>query len=165
MAAGAGPAAEETTDFSQIYGSGQLAIRSVTFSNRADGTSVAEVGARDAVTMRVEYECRVPEVADPVVDVLVRDADGIFFQTTNAECGQLFEPLRGTGIIEVVFDRVPANNQRLLFFVAVMNGRTKEIYDWKRNIPLHVSSASSGQGRVHLACHWTVRPHHLAALT
>lgn len=143
------------TDFNTIYGSGKVVITGARFLD-AQGRATAEVASGEPITLQIDYTCRAAQVSEPIVDVLVRDRDGIFFQGTNLQHGDSLGTLRGQGHIEVEFGSLPASSQRLLFTIAIIDPETKEIFDWKRNIPLWVHGHRITQGRIHLDCDWRV---------
>jgi hypothetical protein len=143
------------TDFNKIYGSGKVAITGARFLD-ADGRETAELACGRPVTLQVDYSCRASQVSEPILDVMVCDRDGILFQGTNLQHGDSLGTLHGQGHIQVVFGSLPASSQRLLFTVAIMDGETKEVFDWKRNISLSVQGRRITQGRIHLDCDWRV---------
>jgi lipopolysaccharide transport system ATP-binding protein len=141
------------TDFNTIYGSGKVAITGARFLDVHRGETT-EVSCGQPITLELDYVCNTVQVAEPIVDVLVRDRDGIFFQGTNLQAGYSLGMLRGQGHIEVNFAAIPASNQRLFFTIAIMDAETKEVFDWKRNIPLSVRGRRITQGRIDLDCDW-----------
>jgi lipopolysaccharide transport system ATP-binding protein len=151
-----GPGEFQGAPFSQVYGSGKVRITGVSFVDKTN-CPVTQIGTGEPVTMRVNYECSAAEIEHPLIDVVIRDREGVFFQGTNLAHGHPLENLKGCGSIDVSFASLPANTPHLLFYLAILNGRTKEVYDWKRNIPLGVSGVSSCQGRVRLQCAWSLR--------
>jgi lipopolysaccharide transport system ATP-binding protein len=143
------------TNFNTIYGTGKVAITGARFLD-AEGRETAELASGQPVTLQVDYSCLIAEVSEPVIDVVVYDRDGIFFQGTNLQDGHSLGTLHGRGHIEVEFGSLPASSQRLLFTIAIIDPETKEVLDWKRNIPLWVRGRLITQGRIHLDCDWRV---------
>lgn len=146
---------DASTDFNSIYGSGKLAIRSVQFVD-ADGNEVQECRANEPILVRIGYECLAGEIVNPLVDILIRDQVGVYFQGTNLTYEHQLGTLEGTGFIEIGFDSLLSNNDQLSFFIAIMNQRTREVYDWKRNIPLRLIGNAGSHGRVLLHCQWSI---------
>ncbi|MGH8614893.1 MAG: hypothetical protein ACREYF_23430, partial [Gammaproteobacteria bacterium] len=68
--------------------------------------------------------------------------------------------LRGNGCVDVVFESIPANDTKLFFSFTLMDARTAEIYDWKRNVPLRIRGNPKQQGRISLTCSWRFRARH-----
>jgi lipopolysaccharide transport system ATP-binding protein len=146
---------EEGTDFGTTYGSGKLIIESVSFLDK-DGNKINEIQSGDSVTLRVAFNCTVPDISDPHVDVVIRDREGDFFQGTNLIYGRHLGVLPSKGMIDIKFNSIPANNERLRFYVTILNDKTREVYDWKRHIPLKVKGIPGSHGRVQLQCQWSV---------
>lgn len=147
--------AHDGSDFSQIYGSGKLVIQSVYFLDD-NGNKVDEIQSGQPVTLRIAFECNSIEISNPHVDIVIRDREGEFFQGTNFNYNQQLGVLPEKGVIDVHFDAIPANNERLRFYITILNERTKEVYDWKRHIPLLVKGMKGSHGRVQLKCDWNV---------
>lgn len=136
-------------EFQKISGSGKVLMKRVLFIDEA-GREISETHVGQPVTLRIEYECAVAGKVPTVVDIHIKDQGGVFFHDPHAiEC----EGLTGRGYIDVVFDSMPANNQRLLFSIALMGLGTWETYHWKCDIPLAVHGSPNSRGRVHLF--WT----------
>lgn len=136
-------------EFQKISGSGKVLMKRVLFIDEA-GQEISETHVGRPVTLRIEYECAVAGKVPTVVDIHIKDQGGVFFHDPHAiEC----EGLTGRGYIDVVFDSMPANNQRLLFSIALMGLGTWETYHWKCDIPLAVHGGPNSRGRVHLF--WT----------
>lgn len=145
---------EGQTDFNTIYGNGKVAIKGARFLSE-EGMVTTQISPGASVVLEVDYQCHVESLKDPVMDILIRDREGVFFQNTSEACGAKLGTLQGRGKIHVSFDSVPANNQTLIFSVAMIDSRTKEILDWKRNICLHVSGSPGAHGRIHMQCRWS----------
>jgi lipopolysaccharide transport system ATP-binding protein len=142
-------------DFSKIYGSGKLIIQSVIFLD-TDGKQIDEIHSGQPLNLRIAFECKEDEINDPHVDIVIRDREGDFFQGTNFSYGQSLGILPKKGVIDINFQSIPANNERLRFYITILNDQTREVYDWKRHIPLKVKGLPGSHGRVKLQCNWTV---------
>jgi lipopolysaccharide transport system ATP-binding protein len=146
---------EETgkVDFKRIFGSGKMAITGARFLD-TEGNEIAEITSGEPVVLKIDYTCFTGSITEPLVDVLIRDRDGIFFQATNLQNGFNLGTLRNRGHIQIAFAPLWLSSQRLFFTIAIMDPQTKELIDWKRNIPLWVRGNHITQGRVHLDCDW-----------
>ena len=82
-----------------------------------------------------------------MVDIHIKDQGGVFFHDAHAI---EYNELKGQGCIDVIFDSIPANNQRLLFSIALMGLGSWETYDWKCDVPLVVHGSPNSRGRIHL---------------
>lgn len=145
----------ERTDWSSVYGSGKLAFTGARFHDH-NGDEVTEINVSDAVTLMVDYELR-ETIGDPLlIDVLIRDRDGVVFQGTNEHSGIIFENLNKHGRFEFELGQLPINVDYLDFFVVAMSMSSKEVYDWKRNIRLHIRRIASQHGKLVLPVRWSV---------
>jgi lipopolysaccharide transport system ATP-binding protein len=135
-----------------VLGNGKVLLRRATFLDEM-AKEITELRAGDPLTLRLEYECPTTEAVPSVVDIIIKDQSGTFFHHPSAvECGWL----SGHGYIDVNFESIPANNQRLLFSIAIMGPDSRETYDWKRRLPLAVHGMPGYHGRVHLSYDWKV---------
>jgi lipopolysaccharide transport system ATP-binding protein len=131
----------------EVYGTGKVVVRRVVFLDQSEN-EVSEIPAGEPVTLRVEYECALAEPVPTVVDFIIRDQGGVFYHDPNAvEC----EELSGRGYVDIMFASIPANNQRLFFSICLVGFGSREIFDWKRRIPLMVHGTSRNHGRVYLS--------------
>jgi ABC-type polysaccharide/polyol phosphate transport system ATPase subunit len=138
-----------------VNGNGKVVVREIVFLG-ASGTPVTEIRSGEPLTLRLVYDCRGSIAMPTVVQVHIKDQSGVFFHHPHAV---EIKNLKGTGNIDVSFDAIPANNQRLLFSVALYEMRSRELFDWKPDIPLIVNGVASSRGRVHLSFRSTVTPH------
>jgi lipopolysaccharide transport system ATP-binding protein len=142
----------DSEEFQRISGSGKVIMSRVSFLDET-GREITETCAGKPLTLRLQYECAVPEKVPTVVDIYIKDQGGVFFHDPHMiEC----DGLEGQGYIDVMFESIPANNQRLFFSVALMGLDSRETYHWKSNIPLSVHGTPSSLGRVHLSFDWKV---------
>ncbi len=136
----------EREELQQVRGSGKVKMKRITFLDET-GTEVTKIRAGDPLTLRVEYECVPNEVFPTVVDIYIKDQSGVFFHDPHAvECGGL----EGRGYVDVNFESIPANNQRLFFSICLLRLGSWEIFDWRSHIPIAVHGSPDSQGRVHL---------------
>jgi homopolymeric O-antigen transport system ATP-binding protein len=139
--------APEEDDDSDVCGSGKVVVRRVVFLDQSEN-EVNEIPAGEPVTLRIEYECALAEPVPTIVDFIIRDESGVFYHDPNAvEC----EELSGRGYVDIMFESIPANNQRLFFSICLTGIGSHEMFDWKRRIPLTVHGAPHNQGRVYLS--------------
>jgi homopolymeric O-antigen transport system ATP-binding protein len=132
-----------------VCGNGKVAIKRVVFLDQME-KEITEIRAGDPVTLRLEYECATGEAVSSSVDISISDQSGTFFHDQNVV---VCERLGGQGYIDVMFESMPANNQRLFFSICLNGPDSREMFDWKRRIPLTVHGAVSNLGRVYLAFH------------
>jgi lipopolysaccharide transport system ATP-binding protein len=138
--------------FEKACGSGKVIITRISFLDTI-GREVSEISAGASVTLRIQYECASSEAVPTAVDVYIKDQGGVFFHDPHAaEC----EDLAGRGCIDVMFEAIPANNQRLFFSIGLMGLDSWEQYDWKSGFPLTVHGTPRSQGRVDLSFDWKV---------
>jgi lipopolysaccharide transport system ATP-binding protein len=134
--------------FDQVCGTGRVRIRRVLFVDRF-GREITETRSGQPVTVRIEYAC-VPGPAWPTfVDIHIKDQGGVFYHDPHAA---ELRQLSGRGYIDVCYHSMPANNQRLLFSIALCGIDNWELYDWKCDLPLTVEGSPGSQGRIYLTC-------------
>jgi lipopolysaccharide transport system ATP-binding protein len=142
----------ESGGLERVCGSGKVSIKRVVFLDRA-GNEVREMHAGESVTLRLEYKCAVADVVPTIVDIHIKDQAGVFFHNPHA---LEHARLQGQGCIDILFESIPANNQRLFFSIALTSLGSLELLDWKCDIPLTVYGNPGVQGRVYLCCHGKV---------
>ena len=87
---------------------------------------IEETRAGRPLVFGYSMNCQFPDRIPTLVDIHIKDQGGVFFHDPHMiEC----EGLRGSGYIDVMFDSIPANNQRLLFSISLMGLNT-----WERTI-------------------------------
>jgi lipopolysaccharide transport system ATP-binding protein len=146
--------AKEGTDWSRVYGSGKVVLTAARFRN-TEGVEVTSINAGDAVTLEIDFERRADLDVPPVLDVVIRDREGVLYQGTNVTNGQPFL-MRAprAGRFSVSFSSLPANTDYMDFFIVVLNPKTTEVYDWKRYVRLKIRRSGTQQGRLVLAAKW-----------
>jgi hypothetical protein len=105
--------------------------------------------------LALDYECPNGLVSDATLDVAIRDKEGTLFQGTNEAFGRSFGRLHRRGRLAVRFETMPANGAEIQFFVTILNGRTAEVYDWKRHITLRIEKNPKLLGRIAVPVDWT----------
>jgi hypothetical protein len=143
------------TDWSKVYGSGKVILKNATFLNSA-GHIIDRVGPGERFSLAIDFECPGEAVDDGVLDLIIRDKEGVLFQGTSLNYGTDFGRLPREGRFLVAFESVPANAQELQFFFALLSHRTAEVYDWKRHIHLKMTNNSKLTGRLALRTQWAV---------
>ena len=139
--------APDSLETRELCGNGKVIMKRVVFLDQMKN-EITEMQAGDPVTLRLEYECASPEAVPTATDIIIKDQSGAFFHDQNAvKC----ERLSGQGCIDVMFESIPANSQRLFFSICLLGLESREIFDWKRNIPLTVHGTSQNRGRVYLS--------------
>jgi lipopolysaccharide transport system ATP-binding protein len=137
----------EAGGIQKLKGSGKVVMKRVLFLDE-EQREITETQTGRPLTLRLEYECKVPEKVPTLVDLHIKDQGGVFFHDPHMiEC----EELKDGGYIDVMFDAMPANNQRLLFSIALMGLGTWEMYHWVCDVPLVVHGVPSSRGRIHLS--------------
>lgn len=145
--------ANERTDWSRVYGSGRIVFTGARFRN-TDGQEVSTIDAGDAVTLEIDYERRAKLFEPPVLDVVVRDCEGLIYQGTNADNRQPFGELASRGQFHVHFDGIPVNSEYIDFFFCALDKRSAEVFDWKRNVRLSINRHATSQGKLYLRTLW-----------
>jgi homopolymeric O-antigen transport system ATP-binding protein len=142
----------ESGEIAKIRGNGKVIMTRIVFLDEAE-REITEMRAGAKVTLRIDYECAAAAVLPTVVDIYIKDQAGVFFHDPHAvECGDL----NGRGCIDVAFESMPANNQRLFFSIALSRLGSWELFDWKSHIPLTVHGTPRSQGRIYLSFDWKV---------
>jgi hypothetical protein len=146
--------ADERTDWSQIHGSGKIVFTAARFRN-ASGVEVTTIDVGDAVTLEIDYERRAVLNSSPVLDIVIRDREGLVYQGTNLLSNQPFALLKSKGCFQVHFQNVPVMSTHVDFFFAVMDQQTSELFDWKRNLRLNIRGTRAQQGRIAIDTEWS----------
>lgn len=154
MAAPGSGADNESTEWSKVYGSGKVALTKGRFFDEA-GRPIDQIRPGDTFTVVLDYECPQTDVNDGVLDVVIRDNEGVLFQGTSKNYGIAFGNLLRRGQFSITFEKLPANSSPLLFSFALVSGQSGEFYDWKRRISLQVATIPHLTGRLALAVHWS----------
>jgi lipopolysaccharide transport system ATP-binding protein len=142
-------------DWSRALGTGRVRLVGSKFLN-ARNEEVTEINVGDSVTMVVEYERSGSPVNNAILDVVIRDNMQMVFQGTNALSGHTFGSLPEKGKFHIHFDSIPANVDKLDFFVTIHDGDTMEIFDWKRHLTLGVKRCALHNSALVLRTTWSV---------
>jgi lipopolysaccharide transport system ATP-binding protein len=105
--------AGELTDWSKVYGSGKVLLKNATFINDA-GEEIDEMRPGDPFSVAVGYECPGEDIDDAVLDIMIRDKEGILFQGSSADYGVDFGRLPRAGRFFITFDCLPSNSPDML---------------------------------------------------
>jgi lipopolysaccharide transport system ATP-binding protein len=142
------------------HGSGRVILLKAMFV-RPTGETIEQIRAGDPFSLILEFVCPAaangPAIDDAVLDLTIRDGEGLLFQGTSRDYGVDFGRLPARGSMVISFETIPANSRELLFDFAILSGRTAEVYDWKRQLRLVVQSEPRLSGRLALAVHWSTR--------
>jgi lipopolysaccharide transport system ATP-binding protein len=141
--------------WSDATGTGKIKFCGFQFLN-AFNELVTEINAGEAVTLVLDYESHAANVRNPVIDLVVRDNTQVVYQGTNVSSGQSFDSVPERGKFRVHFDTMPINADRLEFSVALFDGETMELFDWKRHIALGVNRNPLFNGALVLPTTWSV---------
>ena len=142
-------------DWSTTLGSGKIRFVGSRFLN-AKNEAVSEIDVGEPITLALQYQSRSVAVKGAVLDVVVRDLEGILYQGTSALAGKTFADFRDEGELRIQFAYLPVNTDYLNFSVALLDESTHEVYDWKRNMRLSVRRSGSHSGRLVLPTKWTM---------
>ncbi|HNX05833.1 MAG TPA: hypothetical protein PKI32_10040, partial [Opitutales bacterium] len=153
MAVGSLNAQGEQPEWGRVCGTGKIAICAARFLN-SKGEPTQKIASCDPVDLVVDYECRHAAPLPAVLDVLVRDFDGTFYQGSSNDFGVNLDAVTGKGSIVLHFKRLNSNSPVLSFFFTLMNPDTQEFYDWKRNLKLSIGVNPVVNGRVVLDVDW-----------
>lgn len=129
---------QDTTRGQESAGSMGLEITEAQFTNRA-GERIHETEWNEPVSLTMDYIRHRSDIECVVLDITLRLPDGdAFFQGTSSAQGKVFGPLKPRGRMVVTFPSIPANNQLLSAGIAAWSPGFKELYHWRRGIPLRV---------------------------
>lgn len=146
------------TDWDNICGSGKIKIDRAVFRDAA-GEIRTRIISGEKISLEIEFT-RVADFTSPVIlDVLIRDNEGVLFQGTNTDSCQIFDNLPPKGTFVIEFLSFPVNANSASFFFAVMDAHTKEVMDWKRHIKLIIQRKNAQTGRINLPVRWKVKKH------
>lgn len=145
----------ENTDWSRVNGSGKITLTGCRFFDKA-GSRVTEINVSDDVILEIDYVRREALDEPLLIDVLIRDQEGVVFHGTSDNRDTKLNSLRDSGNFRVFFGEFPLNVDYLDFYIAVLNPINAEIYDWKRDIRLLVRRVSSQQGKLDLRVRWKI---------
>ena len=100
---------DQLTDWSKVNGSGKVIFKNATFLNNT-GDIIELVGPGESFSLAIDFECPGEVVGDGVLDLIIRDQDGVLFQGTSQNYGTDFGPLPRQGRLLVTFES--ASGQR-----------------------------------------------------
>lgn len=146
--------ADERTDWGQVHGSGKIVFTAARFRDK-DGEKVTTIDVGDAVTLEIDYLRQVDFYNPLILDVVIRNRDGIVFQGTNVDNNQPFDLLKKTGCFQIRFHSMPIISDYIDFFFGALDQQTSEIFDWKRNFRLSIRGTRSQHGRVAITTDWS----------
>lgn len=132
-----------------LLGTGKIKILNVNTLNQ-NGELCKDFSIKDSVTIRIEYDCKFGQIEEILLDILISDVEGVFFQGNNRDLHQRLGPIKGKGHIDVRFGCLPVNNRKMDIFLALWNLDFSELYDWKRHIPFTVHGNTMMTGRTFL---------------
>jgi ABC-type polysaccharide/polyol phosphate transport system ATPase subunit len=143
------------TDWSLVHGSGKVVFTRGRFRN-ASGDEVTAIESGEPVTLEIDYEQRVELDEPPLLDVAIRDREGIVYQGTSESSGMSFGKLSRQGCFRVNFEELPLNSAYADFAFAALDRSTHEVMDWKRHVRLWINRRGPQLGRIRLHVTWGV---------
>lgn len=145
---------EHETNWDQINGSGKIVFTSARFLSQ-DHVQVTKIDAGAPLIFEIDYERRDDLTNPPILDVVIRDRNGIVYQGTNVRDGFPFSKGgTNTGKYIVKFSSIPINSEYLDFFIVLLDSRTLEVFDWKRHLRLMIQHVEGEHGRLLLKPQW-----------
>jgi hypothetical protein len=118
------------------------------------GQPIVEIKAGEGFILEIGFRRASQETVDPILDVAVRDNEGVFFRGSSAASPMKFGSLPEFGKFRVEFEAMPANTGALEFSFCLLDGDTAEVMDWKSNLRLKVERSPAFIGRTVLPVHW-----------
>jgi lipopolysaccharide transport system ATP-binding protein len=143
-------------DWSQVHGSGKVVFTGARFRN-ATGDEISAIEAGEPVTLEIDYERHAELDEPPVLDVVIRDREGIVYQGTSDSGGMSLSKLPRRGCFRVNFAELPLNSSYADFFLTALDRSTNEVMDWKRHVRLWINCRSAQLGRIRLHVTWDIR--------
>jgi lipopolysaccharide transport system ATP-binding protein len=156
MAAMKGGDTHEPPDWTVARGSGKIRLTGGEFLN-SGGERVSRLDVGERLTLALDYERREPSLRTVKLDVVIRNAEDTIYQGDNLSSGQPLELNSDSGRIFVEFDYIPSNVDCLYFYLTLLDPRSSEVHDWKRNFRLDISPQPLHQGQVFIPSNWAVR--------
>lgn len=150
---------EELEDFKfapeDVKGSGLIRFTKIQFLDE-DENSVTEIKAYSPLILRIHYYSE-GYTGKVELSIAIRDQnEGMFFNATNESYSRELVIPKKSGYFDIFFKNICANNQRLLFYITLWKHRRKELFDWKRELPLYVIGSSLSHGNILLDVEWKV---------
>ena len=90
------------SDFEQVNGSGKVIIQKVVFLDSKQ-REVTSIKTGSSLILRIFYQCNVEKIKEPILDVMIKDQEGVLFQGSNDTFKQNIGILSGDGFIDVFF--------------------------------------------------------------
>jgi lipopolysaccharide transport system ATP-binding protein len=138
----------------EMAGSMTVTIRDAHFVN-ISGDRVSEIASGDPVRLVIEYHCKVDQVIDPVLEVILRDSNGeALYHGSNRMSKASLGELRDSGTLVVSFPPLPANNQQLVTSMSLWDSGMHELICWRRGLRLSINGNPRSTGRILLDCEW-----------
>ena len=144
-------------DWSVVHGSGRVVFTSARFTSM-NGETLQSIKVGDSLCLEVEYECPHEPPENPVFDVCIRSRGEQLFQGTNKADNIEFGGLGRKGVLRLCLDYLPLNVEYVDFYFCLMDGKTGELFDWKRDLRLHIDPDAKQVGSVRLNAQWQVLP-------
>jgi len=145
----------EGTDWSVVHGSGKVVFTGARFLD-STGIPIQSIQAGSPLIFEVSYECRSEAVLNPVFDVIIRSRGECIFQGTNLSNQHSFGQLPLSGKLVLRFASMPINEGPLDFYFCLLDGQSREVMDWKRDLRLEVIPDSSQRGALRMDACWEV---------
>lgn len=138
-----------TVEASNQAGTGRVAITSVSFMN-ASGIVQPAFHTGEALTIRIAYLKNCREDLDVLPELKIIDTEGILYQFREDEVFHLKGPAGQSGAVEFKLDSMPFNSPQLLLSTVLWGPEYRELYDWRKGIPLMVVPQDNSSGRIHV---------------
>ena len=138
----------------EAFGSGRVRIASHEFRDD-QGRRINQAHASRPFSLAVEYECFSPGLEDVVLDVVVRSGSEILYQGRSDGYGQVFRLGTKKGVLKARFESLPVRDPSVVLSFCIMDRKTAEIYDWRRNLDLPMEWDGECTGRLAPRMAWT----------
>lgn len=136
-------------------GTGRVKFSSVSFCDQS-GRVIDQVGPHEPVTLSISFDCRSTNNIEPVLDVMIRDHFGVLYQSTSDDSETPFEGIPDNGVFLIAFSSIPSASTELFFYFTLLDRRTKEIFDWRRELVLKCRPDCRQTGRLCLRTRWSI---------
>jgi lipopolysaccharide transport system ATP-binding protein len=144
---------EERTDWGKVYGSGKLVLTGAEFRD-ASGARTESIDPGDSFTLAIAYQCPEEPPARVLIDLIIRDNDGLAFQGSSKAYGRVYDSLKSSGELLIEVKDSQFNCSAVNFFFAAMDAETLEVFDWKRFVRLQINPNPLLSGRLALNLVW-----------
>jgi lipopolysaccharide transport system ATP-binding protein len=146
--------ASEVVDWSQIHGTGKLTFVGARFLDQR-GAVITAIDVGDPVVLELDYRREPGLERTPVLDLLIKDFEGVIYQGTSAGTEAASYPLPVAGTFRVAIGSIFLNTDYLDFFIAALDPQTTEVFDWKRHIRLLIRRRDDQIGKLILSVDWS----------